>query len=154
MSDMGRIFGISKATGTHSEVLAAVGLADLLTELGVPGVLIRNVSAAFEVEAGLPVVDYLERLNHVPQAPGYPFLKANARVEVPGGVLDVVDYETEKARVDRFRKLVGGRSGRTKGRAAVQEALDEAAEHDRPRSDWRLLQALNTLQGDEIANKI
>jgi hypothetical protein len=134
-------FVIQRTTGTHGDVFAAVGLADLLSGASDSPVRIREDVARFEI-AATPV-------DGIPQEPGYPFLKTNEKVKVPAGVADFVDYKAEKAKADRRKKLTQGKSKKTLG-----PEIEELLKLDQPRPDWRLLQVLNTLQGDETSNRV
>lgn len=157
MSKSDLVFRFPKFTGTHAEVLAVAGLADYLTEFADGTVSIRDSGGYFEVH---PDPGITGAIHDPPQSAGYPFLKANERVKVPKGVTDVVDYKAEKAKVDRFREATGGRpAGRARGKASGARrssaaSAEELPEQDRPHPDWRLLQVLNTLQGDEISGKV
>ena len=125
-----RTFVIPRTTGTHGDVFAAVGLADLLSGASDSPVHIREAEAGFEISAIL--------VDAIPQEPGYPFLKANENVKVPPGVTDFVDYKAEKAKSDRRKKLTAGKSKKSLG-----PEIEELLKQDQPRPDWPLLQALN-----------
>jgi hypothetical protein len=151
MSEPTQAYAVPKATGTHGDVLAAVGLADLLaTSSKVAEVRIVERESDFQVHLR-PPLDATD-LSAIPQAPGYPFLKANDNVIVPAGVTDPVDYKVEKAKADRRKKLIA-ESGK-KGSGSVDSETQQLIDQEQIREDWRLLQVLNTLQGDETANKI
>ena len=68
---------------------------------------------------------------------------------VPRGAFDPVDYKAEKAKADRIKALRKGKKLKSLDSASL-----EAIEQDKPRPTWRLLQVLNTLQGDETSNRI
>jgi hypothetical protein len=136
-----RTFVIPRTTGTHGDVFAAVGLADLLSGASDSPVHIREAATGFEISATV--------VNDIPQEPGYPFLKTNEKVKVPTGVVDFVDYKAEKAKSDRRKKLTAGKS-----RKSLGPEVEELLKQDRTRPDWRLLQVLNTLQGDETSNRV
>jgi hypothetical protein len=136
-----RTFVITRTTGTHGDVFAAVGLADLLAGASDSPVRIHEAAMGFEISAAL--------VNGILQNPGYPFLKANEKVEVPLEVTDFVDYKAEKAKSDRRKKLAQGKS-----RKSLGPEIEEMLKLDAPRPDWRLLQVLNTLQGDETSNRV
>jgi hypothetical protein len=141
-----KTFVISKATGTHGDVFAAVGLADLLSNAaGVSQVEINETPAGFEITASTTGGD----LSSFAQSPGYPFLKTNPKVIVPKGVTDWVDYKLEKEKADRRRKLTQGKT-----RKSLGSEIEQFLKQEEARSDWRLLQVLNTLQGDETSNRI
>jgi hypothetical protein len=139
-------FIVSKATGTHGDVFAAVGLADLIsTASTVTEVRIKESPAAFEIRA----VSESGGIDSVAQSPGYPFLKSNEKVTVPNGVADWVHYKREKEKADRRKKLLQG-----KGRKSAGPDIEQLLKEEEPRADWRLLQVLNTLQGDETSNRV
>jgi hypothetical protein len=152
MNDGIGVFKILKRTATHADVFAAAGLADLLASIPDAGpVRLRERDAQFEIHTSRPLreVDWVR----VPQTPGYPFLKANEKVSVPSGVTDFVDYKAEKAKAERRKQLLG--SGRTKGKRRTLDAeIQQLVQQEQLRDDWRLLQVLNTLQGDETANRV
>jgi len=144
-------FRIPRSTGTHADVLAAVGLADLLASLPGTGIVrLVGGQADFTICPAAPIST--ADLNHIPQVPGYPFLKANDRVKVPSGIREFVDYGAEKAKAVRMRQLPKPRRGG--GRTAVDPETQQLMQQEQLRDDWRLLQVLNTLQGDETANRI
>jgi len=136
-------YEIPKATGTHGDIFAAVGLALLLKTAVETEVRIIDTGLGFEVRTAQPSVD------SIPPVPGYPFLKTNEKTAVPAGDFDLVDYKTEKAKADRRRKLQRAKRSKAAG-AELQQLLQQ----DEPRADWRLLQVLNTLQGDETTNRV
>lgn len=149
MSENLQTFRISKQTGTHADVFAAVGLADLLASVpGAGTVRVIEQEAAFEVRSDRPLTD--ADWQRIPQMPGYPFLKANEKVKIPQNVADLVDYKDEKAKADRRKQILH----REKRKQIVDTETQQLIQQERPRDDWRLLQVLNTLQGDETANKV
>ncbi len=145
-------FRIRKSTGTHADVFAAVGLADLLRSVQDIGT-VRLIEREAEFEVHLPTPMGITALaNRIPKIPGYPFLKANKRVRVPAGIHDVVDYKAEKAKADRRKQLAGPKK---KNKQKVVDAeTQQLIQQEQLREDWRLLQVLNTLQGDETANRV
>jgi hypothetical protein len=151
MNDPVQAFHIPKRTGTHADVFAAVGLADMLASIPETGAVhIIEKGTAFDVCPAQPLseVDW----QRIPQAPGYPFLKANEKVKVPSAVIDWVDYKAEKAKADRRKQILG--TAKKKGQKAVDAETQQLIQQEQLRDDWRLLQVLNTLQGDETANKV
>lgn len=144
MSELPHTFLITKSTGTHADAFAAAGLAKLLASTG-RTVQITEESTAFRVTVPGPE----DGLKGLSASPGYPFLKTNEKVVVPHGAFDPVDYKAEKAKADRIKALRKGKKLK-----AVDPATLEAIEQDKPRPTWRLLQVLNTLQGDETSNRI
>ena len=134
-------FLIGRSTGTHATSFAAAGLAKLLTSSGRP-VQISEESTDFRV-AVLGPENGLTRLS---ASPGYSFLKTNEKVVLPRGAFDPVHYKAEKAKADRIKALRKGKKLKV-----LYSASLEAIEQDKPRPTWRLLQVLNTLQGDETS---
>jgi hypothetical protein len=142
------LFDVPRRSGTHGDVLIAAGLADLLSGMvGAGAVMIRETAVGFTVSAPGSV-----DLAQVPQNPGYPFLKVNASAAVPPSAMDVVDYQEERARVDRYRQARSSGQGRRRGRPTPETA--QAIQEEAPRADWTLLQVLNSLQGDETSNRV
>ncbi len=151
MSEILQAFRILKSTGTHADVFAAVGLADLLASIPHTGrITLSDRGADLEVRLLRPLTE--TDLRRIPQTPGYPFLKANENVTVPAGVIDPVDYKAEKAKADR-RKQVASLKGKGR-RKAVDPDTQQLMQQEQPREDWRLLQILNALQGDETSNRV
>jgi hypothetical protein len=136
-------FFFPATTGTHADVLAAVGLASLLRSAG--DCTIREAGSGFEVILD-PTLD-LETGPGIDYSAGYLFLRPNTKATVPSGVGDVLDYVVEKAKVDAYREA------QKAARAAGGEIAEEV-DANKPRKDWRLYQALNALQGDDAANNI
>jgi hypothetical protein len=142
---------IPKRTGTHADVFAAVGLADLLASIpdsGAVGLTEREID--FVVSPSRPLV--INDLQRIPQTPGYPFLKANEKVKVSAGVSNVVDYKAEKAKADRRKLLLS--SATKRGMKTTDPEIQQLLQEEQLRDDWRLLQVLNALQGDDTANKV
>lgn len=148
MTTFGPDFKVSKTTGTHADVLLAVGLADLLS-LEVEGEPVNILENEAEFVVHLPKALTEQDIGHIPPEPGYPFLKANQKVVVPGGAIDPVDYKAEKAKADRVKKMASTR-GKQK---TIDPEAQQLIQEEQPRSDWRLLQVLNTLQGDETTKQ-
>ncbi|MBI2527308.1 MAG: hypothetical protein HYV93_15145 [Candidatus Rokubacteria bacterium] len=143
-------FRVWKQTGTHGDVFAAAGLADLLKATD-DRVRIRDLGSDFEVET----TRRLERaeLHRIPQAPGYPFLKTSEKVSVPKGAQDVVDYKIEKAKADR-RKQAARAQGATRRRTGEDPQARAQMQEGAVREDWRLLQVLNALGGHKTSNSV
>jgi hypothetical protein len=151
MNDLVQEFRIPKRTGTHADVFAAVGLADVLASVPEAGaVRIREKGTAFGIypAQSLSEADW----HRIPQTPGYPFLKANEKVKIPPVVTEWVDYKAEKAKADRRKLLLA--ATKKKGQRTVDAETQQLIQQEQLRDDWRLLQVLNTLQGDETANKV
>ncbi|MDI6893158.1 MAG: hypothetical protein QME70_00865 [Bacillota bacterium] len=145
MTELGDTFGIPKVTGTHADVLAAVGLADVLAESTAGPVVVIENEAEYRVRLGHPLDE--SAVARIPQRPGYPYLKLGGASAPPAGAGDVVDYEAERERADRFREA------RSK-RAPADAEQRELEQQDVLRGDWREIQMLRVLQGHETANKV
>lgn len=144
---------IPKVTGTHGDVFAAVGLADLLSSVPhLRSVRISEDASWFFVCPEQPLTP--ADLRSVSRAPGYPFLKANEKTPVPKNAPDVVDYKIEKARADRLREAAKAARGKRRKSASMDAAERQVIQEEQLREDWRLLQVLNTLQGDETSNRV
>jgi hypothetical protein len=144
MSDV--TFLVPKSTGTHGDVLAAAGLADLLAALPAAGtVMIVETERGFAVSAPR-VLD----LQSVPQHPGYPFMKLKPNAAVPAGVTDVVDYQAEWAKAERYKEF---RNGARKPRR-LDTQTEQAIQEEAPREDWTLLRVLRALQGHKTSNRV
>ncbi|MDQ7795014.1 MAG: hypothetical protein RDU89_11490 [bacterium] len=135
-------FSLPKTTGTHGDVLAAVGLADLLQAATETVVRLSDEGTFIAVYLAETVL-----WDSLPATAGYPFLKVSITAKVPGGVTEYVDYPAERERAARYYQA-------RKAARRVDEDTLALVEEDRPRPDWRLWQVLNTLQGDETTNKV
>jgi len=142
------VFKIPKATGTHSDVFAAVGLASLLSSVGPQAIQLTERESEFEIVVPGSLCE--ANLNRIPQSPGYLYLRPNAKSPVPRGIPDYVDYPRELERVERYRKQ--RETLRRKGTSRAE--IDDLLKDDLPRDDWELWRALNNLQGDETSNRI
>ena len=144
-------FRVPKIAGTHADVFAAVGLADLLELLAGDGaVMLRDDSTGWTI--GLPRPLTATEIRESRVSAGYDFLKANEKVKVPPEVGVGVDYKALKAKADEYRALM--QAAQAKGKGQPDRQAIEAAQLKRPSSDWRLWQVLNTLQGDDTANAV
>ncbi len=149
MSDPPDVISIPKATGTHADVLAAVGLADLLSDPAGRSARIRDSTEGFAVIA--PAVLDEAFFTRLPIGPGYPYLRANLKADVPSGISNSVDYPAERERFNQYRELLKQTKDPTQRRDPL---LAERLEQHRPRPDWRLLQVLNAMQGHKNSNQV
>src|SRR5438093_851259 len=101
MAEIGGEFRLLKTTGTHADILAAVGLADVLAEaLGSDeAVTLQDEGPAFLVRTREVVTD--AHILGLPAHAGYPFLKTSG--PLAPGCDDALDYAIEKERFDRWR---------------------------------------------------
>jgi hypothetical protein len=151
MSKKIQTFHIPRLTGTHADVFAAVGLADLLAEIPHVGdTRIVETEGSFDVIP--PVQLGSAEFGAALQAPGYPFLKANEKTKVPKNAQDPVNYKAEKAKADRRKVAIASKNKRNP--KVFDAETQELMQQEELRPDWRLLQVLNVLQGDETTNKV
>ncbi len=151
MNENYQVFRVPKRTGTHADVFASVGLADLLASIpAIDTVRLVERESEFEVCLAEPVTSSV--FEQIPQIAGYPFLKAKEKVKVPDRVSDFVDYKAEKAKADRRKKLFDPR-GKRRGKE-VDSETQQMMQMEELREDWRLLQVLNKLKGYKTANKV
>ncbi|MBV6434537.1 MAG: hypothetical protein IANPNBLG_04790 [Bryobacteraceae bacterium] len=138
-------FIIPKLTGTHADVFAAAGLADLLSPLD-PHSTIVDLGHSFRVNLTSAVSR--ESIAALDPSPGYRYLLPQPTDTIPpslpGGM--VLDYQEQKEKANRQRE-------REQAKRAGTELAEEAAA-DAPVDDFRLYQVLNALQGDGATNKM
>jgi hypothetical protein len=150
LEKLGPAFRVPKASGTHGDVLLAVGLADLLTAASGASPRIVESAGGFCIEVERPLGE--ADLERVPRDAGYEYLCPNAksRAKVPKEMTNYLDYKQESQRAARYYEA---RTGLRRGGKTGAE-IAEAIQQDRPRPDWRRWQALNNLQGDETSNRV
>lgn len=106
---------VEKVTGTYADTLKAVGLADLLAEVTVQDVHIRNLGAVFEVEGANP-----ESVESWPIiTPGYPYIFDSKDTDIPAGW--VIDYEREKERAKAVKEF----AKKNKNKGILESTLRE-----------------------------
>lgn len=146
MSDTVSTVTVPKYTGGHGDVFAAVGLADLLQEAFPDDVGLADVGHGFAVRLPAPMTEHAwERIAPVP---GYLYLRPNEKAVVPDGVPQFFDYPAEREKAQRLREQAAQRKGKRLESLPVEEPAETLHEQ------WRLMQVLNLLQGDETANKV
>jgi hypothetical protein len=151
MNDVIDAFRIPKRTGTHADVFAAVGLADLLASIPDTGAIrLEEREAEFVVSPSRRLA--MTDPKRIPQTPGYPFLKANEKVKVPAGVINFVDYKAEKAKADRRKRALSSKPKR--GQRALDAETQQLVQEEALRDDWRLLQVVNVLRASEATNRV
>lgn len=147
---------LPRTSGTHADVFAAVGLADLLERVTRDrGVRLRSEGQTFRVS--MRHVQRLDTLPPIPHDPGYRYLRLKASKPLPASVDedDAIDYESTRKLVQDLRKQERALREAAGRKPVDQEALRELRERwTIPPEEWRLLTALVTLQGAEIANKM
>jgi hypothetical protein len=149
MNDAIDEFRITKKTGTHGDIFAAVGLAELLATIpGIGNVRMVDGETAFRIHPPRSL-DHGD-ISNIPHTPGYLYLRPNNNSSVPSSVLNYVDYPRELERVDRYFKQ---REDLRKKKTADTE-IAQLLQNDQPREDWDLWRALNILQGDETSNRV
>lgn len=149
MTEAMESFRVRKQTGTHGDVFAAAGLADLLKAID-DQVRIRDVGSDFEVRTASRLDT--AAIGRIPQAPGYPFLRPDEKVSAPKGAQDVVDYKAEKAKADRRKQAA--RAKGVKSSAGEDAEIRTQMQEEELREDWRLVQVLNTLGGYKTSNSL
>lgn len=153
---------LPRQTGTHADVLAAVGLAELLYDATHDrGVRIVDEGTAFRVVLSRPRP--WSASFTIPHTPGYRYLlvatKKQPNPPIPRDVRasDALHYQHTKERVDALRAQEQAlfEAARKAGQKVNQEALQAVREQwPLPRDIWRRLVALLVLQGHETANSI
>ena len=151
MTEVIDTFRIPKRTGTHADVFAAVGLADVLISIQNQGtVRLEEREAEFVISPSRPFAK--TDAKRIPQTPGYPFLKANEKLKVPVGVINFVDYKAEKAKADRRKQALS--SKQKTGQRALDAETQQLLQEETLRDDWRLLQVLNVMRASEATNRV
>lgn len=99
MSDTSQIFRLPKQTGTHADVFAAVGLADLLQSLFEKPVQLRDEGALFLI---VPPGEFSGVLEKLPHSPRYPWLFAGTGDPQALMGLTAINMSEEFQRVKRW----------------------------------------------------
>lgn len=137
---------VPRTSGTHADVFAAVGLADLLANAFEQPVRLEERADRFVVRLPAPLTrDITARL---PATPGYPFIKTKPTQEAPKGGEECLDYAASSERAKRYRELLRDK------KASQDPEFEQELQQLRPRPDWRLIQVLNSLQGDDNTNRV
>ncbi len=143
---------VEKATGTHADVFAAVGLADLLAGVrGDAGVRVRADDRRFVVALDEPLTDH--DLDGLAVQPGYPYLRARQKDAVPSGV-DAVDFEAERERAKRYTEIRNALRQATSRKTEPDPELIQSMQETQPRDDWRLLQVMYRLTNHVSPNRV
>jgi hypothetical protein len=135
MNETLQVFRIPKTTATHADVLAAVGLADLLQCLFDESVELQDTGADFLIALPGPLPDDFRK---IPHSPRYPWLNtASGGEQAPQG-LTAINMSEEFQRVKRWfenqRKI-------RKQKVSDPELL-RALQHDAPIARWWILAPL------------
>ncbi len=138
-------YTIVRATGTHGDIFAAAGLADLLEKASHDGE-VRIVDRGYAFEISTP--DNLA-LDQIPSDPGYPYIKTEN--EDTSQFPNVVDYKAESGKAKRYNEY---QSSSSKKRKNAGPEIQEQLRQDEPRPDWPLIQALKKLQGFKTTNGV
>lgn len=135
---------IPRRSGTHADPMAAIGLADLLDPVGDSRIGTDLSRDAFVVR--VPETVDVAQLG---QSSGYRHLRPNEKTPVPEGLSssEVFDYPQQREAVQRYRE-----AAKKQKRSATGDVA-EAIEQDAPDPDYYLYQTLNSLQGDDAANR-
>ncbi|MCC6392688.1 MAG: hypothetical protein IT167_18970 [Bryobacterales bacterium] len=140
-----RSFFIPKLTGTHADVLAAIGLADFLSPLD-PRSTVVDLGHSFQINLSSALSQ--ESIEALDPSPGYKYLLPKSTDKIPPSLRNdlLLDYQEQKEKANRQRE-------REQAKRAGAELAEEAVA-DAPVNDFRLYQVLNTLQGDGATNKM
>jgi hypothetical protein len=147
------VLRLPKSSGTHADVLAAVGLADLVATI-LQDSSVRLVDRADHYKVQLPRALATADVDRLLPSPAYDYLRVRAADKLPDKVGAWADYEVLREGARRYREL---REQLDKARAAGHlPSSEELAQLQqmRPHPNWRRFQVLNTLQGDETSNKL
>lgn len=149
---------LSRESGTHGDVLAAIGLADLLSDAALDqSVRVEQREGRFAV-----VLSRARRPSELPNlraTPGYSYLQSKSTATVPDGVNDPVDYQAKRDAIKLVREQQSAlyqRRRQTKDpveRQSLQDQID-ALVWPMPPEEWRRYPPYLVLQGHETANKL
>lgn len=146
-------FRVEKRTGTHADVFAAVGLADLLADqVGDTRVWVVEEDAAFQVKLDVSLSE--DALNRLRVAPGYPYLRAKAVDKVPTAIVDCLDYETERNKSKQYQEAREALYAATRKGLAQDPDLLAMLQQSAPREDWRLAQVMYLLTNHASPNRL
>lgn len=151
---------LPRETGTHGDVLAAVGLADLLVKSDPDNIVtIRSQGGGFAV-----VLERARRPSELPSisaTPGYRYLQQKSSVAAPDGAADVLDYQRIRDEIKALREQeseLRTKRSQTKDVAENQrytEAIDALRQQwPIPQEQWRRFAPYLMLQGHDTANKL
>ena len=149
---------LPRETGTHGDVLAAIGLADLLSDAA------EDASVRVQERGGRFAVLFsrARRLSELPNlraTPGYRYLQPKSVAAVPTGVNNAIDYQAMRDRIKEVREQQSAlyqRRRQTKDPAERQSLQDQidALVWPMPPAEWRHYPPYLVLQGHETANKL
>lgn len=148
---------LPRLSGTHGDVFAAIGLADLLSSAASDrGVKITDRGTVFGVSLSRP--RKLAELRLRPR-PGYRYLLPRSDQALPEGMTeaDAVDYERTRDRIKELRaqEVELRKAATQKKQPPDPEAIEQIRRSwPMPREAWRLFPALLVLQGHGTANTL
>jgi hypothetical protein len=144
------IVRIPKATGTHADVLTAVGLAVLLETLFDENITVNDADGLLEVCIPGDLSNLFETLNRLPHSPGYPWLQ-NEEESVPPNGCTSISMRNEFQRVKRWRD-----NQRQLKKVKLDAALLQAIQEDKPIPRWSILTPLTAikLKGIDTWNRV
>lgn len=147
---------LPRDSGTHADVFAAVGLADLLgSATGDRRLRIVNRGTAFRVK--LSRSRRLADLWNVGHTAGYSYLQAKSVGVLPAKVTAAVDYQVYRDRIRVLREQeqeLYAAARRDRGRVDPEAIEALRSQWPMPLREWRRFPALLVLQGHETSNKI
>lgn len=151
-----------RESGTHGDVLAAIGLAQLLAEVtGDSRVRLKAVGAGFDVTLSRPRRP--SSLVATTPAPGYQYLQSRSNVPLPDVVLpgQAVDYQEVRDTIRKLReqetelhKQIAATKDESKRQSFREEIQELRQRWPKPPLEWRRYPPYLVLQGHETANKL
>lgn len=133
---MNSISRIEKETGTHADVLAAVGAASLVSTLR-PRLL--DEGNAFRV-----VMERDPQMDDVDGGPGFQYLKTKSGEGAGVPEAFTFDYAAQS---EKYKRQQAARKERDR-------QIAQAVEEDQPDPEFRSYRVMNVLQGDSGPNKV
>jgi hypothetical protein len=150
---IGNTFRLARSTGTHADVLTAVGLADVLAEtVGDTRVDLGAEAQELWVEAQIePGAAVPGRLT---VSPGYPYLRARSTDPLPPGVVDYLCFESER---ERDRRYAAAREALVQARRKgmpVDPTLEHTVQENAPPEHWRPARVMYVLTNHTAPNGV
>ena len=153
---------LPRETRTHGDILAAVGLAELLETVAHDRrVRVEHHGADFAVVLSRPRRP--SELTDIPHTAGYKYLQSKSAVALPSGMTagDAIDYQASRDEIATLRKEeseLHAKRAQTKD-PVERQRLEEAIGELRQRwpiepQQWRRIPPYLMLQGHETANKL
>lgn len=139
---------LPRRTGTHADVLLAVGLADLLAPDVYPTEQVRLEDAGGALRVVLPGPLDDDAWRRVRRHAGFEFISLKGE-RAPAGIPEY-PYEEMQARSKRHQETREALRKEKRGREEIEEMTAE----ERPGPDWPRVRTVRLLQGNTAANKV